>query len=85
MEHVETTGVAYERSILATDPATSREYPHICNSITNWCLAMVCRPNPRRLSPPSEALAGAGQFGWHWAAGVNVPPGPGRVTFRSLD
>ena len=55
--------LAYQRSVLATNPAASREHSHISNSITNWCLALVCRPNPGRLSPTSEALASIGRIG----------------------
>jgi hypothetical protein len=51
-------------TVLATNPAATREHSHIRDSITNWRLTLVRGPNPERLSSTSEALAGAGGTGW---------------------
>src|ERR1019366_1453768 len=59
MGRIEATTLAHERSVLATNPTAAREHSNVCYSITNWCLALVCRSNPARLLPTSEALAGA--------------------------
>jgi hypothetical protein len=41
MGHIETTSLAYQRSVLATNAATARGHSNMCDSITNWCLAVV--------------------------------------------
>jgi hypothetical protein len=43
--------LAYERSVLATNPAAAREHSNRCDSITNWRLALVRRQDPARLPP----------------------------------
>jgi len=49
MGRIEATNMAYQRSVRATNPAAARGNSHICYSLTNWCLALVCRPDPARL------------------------------------
>jgi hypothetical protein len=39
MGRIDAASLAYERSVLATNPAAAREHSSICDSITNWCLA----------------------------------------------
>jgi hypothetical protein len=72
MGRVEATGMAYERSILAANPADSREHSNICDSITNWCVALVCRPDPAGLPAASAALGRAGATGWRFVRCVSV-------------
>jgi len=60
MRRIDATSVAYQRSILATSPAAAFEHSKRCDSIKNWSLALVCRQDPARLLPASEALAGVG-------------------------
>jgi hypothetical protein len=61
MGRIDAASLAYERSVLATNPAAAREHSNICDSITNWCLALVCRQDPARLPAASTALASAGE------------------------
>jgi hypothetical protein len=70
MGRIEATGLAYWRSVRGTNPAVAEEDFHIHDSLTNWRLALVCRPDPARLSPASEALAGAG--GTSWSIGQEI-------------
>jgi hypothetical protein len=53
---IETTSLAYERSVLATNATAAREHSNICDSITNWCLALVHRPLRRGYSPQRERV-----------------------------
>jgi hypothetical protein len=59
---LEATSLAYERGVLTTNPAAAREHSNICDSITNWCLSLVCRPDSARLHPSSTALVGVGEI-----------------------
>src|ERR1700693_201192 len=70
MGRIEAATLAYERSILATDSAASRQHFNVCDSITNWCLTLVRGQDPARLPPASEALAGTYGTYWRVAAGV---------------
>ena len=72
MGRIDATSLAYERSVLATNPTAAREHSHICDSITNWCFALVCRSNPARLLPTSEALAVAGGTRWDFSGSVTA-------------
>jgi hypothetical protein len=60
---IDATNLAYERSVLASNPAAAREHSNICDSITTWCLPLVCGQDPARLPPASEALGGVGGIG----------------------
>jgi hypothetical protein len=51
MGRIEATSVAHERSVLATNPAATCEHSNICDSVTNWGLALVRRPDAARLPP----------------------------------
>ena len=63
MGRIKVTSLAYQRNILPTNPAATRENVNGCDSITNWRLALVCVSNSARLPTASEALAGAGEIG----------------------
>jgi hypothetical protein len=72
MGRIEATSLAHERSLLATNPAATCEHSNRCDSVTNWCLALVCRPDSARLPPSSTALAGAGRIGGCFAGCLNA-------------
>ena len=55
--------LAYEHSVLSTNPAAARKHSNIRDSITNWCVALVCRSNPAGLPTAPTALAGASGVG----------------------
>jgi hypothetical protein len=61
---IDTASLAYEQSVLSTVPASAREHSNLRDSITNWCVALVCRPNPAGLPPAPKALADARPNGW---------------------
>ena len=72
MGRIDAASLAYGRSVLSTNPAAAREHSNICDSITNWCVALVCRPDPAGLPPASAALGGAGATGWRFVRCVSV-------------
>jgi hypothetical protein len=59
MGRIDTASLAYEQSVLKTSPAVARVHSNIHDSITNWCVALVCWPNPAGLPAAPKALAGA--------------------------
>src|SRR5437762_793826 len=64
MGRIDTASLAYEQSVLKTNPAAAPEHSNIRDSITNWCVALVRRPDSAGLPSGSEALAcvsGTGQ------------------------
>jgi hypothetical protein len=63
MGDIEATSLAYERSVLATNPAVARGRFNVRHSITNWRLALVRSQDPARLPPASEALASPSKLG----------------------
>ena len=63
MGRIDTTRLAHEQSVLSTDPAAASENSNICDSITNWCLALVRRPDSAGLLPSPTALGGARKTG----------------------
>jgi hypothetical protein len=76
MGRIEATGLAHERSVLATDSAAAREHSHLCDSFTNWCLALVRGQDPARLPPASETLASPRQYGRSRGANARLPKCP---------
>jgi HsdM N-terminal domain len=84
MGRIHAACLAYERSLLATNSAATREHPNRCGSVTHWCLALVCRPNPARLSPTSEALAVAGGTRWDFSGSVTARDGPPECRRRQI-
>jgi hypothetical protein len=63
MGSIHATSLAYRRSVHTANPAVAQEYLHVRYLLTNWSIALVCRPDPARLLPASTALAGAGGTG----------------------
>ena len=69
MGRIDTASLAYEQGVLSTNPASSREHSNLRDSITNWCVALVCGQNPGRLSTAPTTLAGVGTAGWNFRIG----------------
>ncbi len=73
MGRIEATSLAHDRSVRGTNPAAAREHSHLCDPITNWCLALVRGQDSARLSSASTALAGAGATcGCHAFASIST-------------
>jgi len=53
MERLKAASFAYEHSVLSTNPTAARKHSNIRDSITNRCVALVCRSNPA--GPPSAS------------------------------
>jgi len=64
MERIEPASLAYKRSFLATNPATTCENSNRRDSVTDWSLPLVRGADSRRLPSSSEVLADAGGTGW---------------------
>ena len=63
MGRIDAASLAYEQSVLKTNPAAAREHSNIRDSITNRCVALVCWSNPAGLPTAPTALAGASGVG----------------------
>ena len=80
MGRIEATSLAYERSVLATNPGAARGHSNVCYSITNWSFPLVRGSDSRRLPPASEALASTSKTCWRFTSClsiVKVPQGSG--------
>jgi hypothetical protein len=60
MGRIEATGLAYERSVFATDPASPRRCADFGHSISDRSVPVVRKPDSSRLQTASTALGGAG-------------------------
>src|ERR1035441_170108 len=58
---IDATSLAYQRSVLATNPAAARGRFSIRHSVRDRSFTLVRGPDSRGLPPSSEALAGAGR------------------------
>ena len=63
MERLKAASLAYEQSVLSTNPAAACKHSNIRDSITNRCVALVCRLNPAGLRTAPTALADASPNG----------------------
>jgi len=61
-------------SFLAKVRAAARDHSTIRYSITNWCFALVCGQDPKRVPSASTALGGARKNGWNVAAAPGTRP-----------
>ena len=62
---IDAASLAYERSVLATNPAAARPLVEFGHRIGRRSITMVRRRDSQRPTPPaSEALGGAGEIGW---------------------
>jgi hypothetical protein len=59
------TSLAYERSVLASNPAAARGRFNIRHSIADWSFPLVRGQDSAGLPPASEALACVGAVGRH--------------------
>ena len=60
MGRVDAAILAYKRSVRQKNPAFACEHSNFCDSITDWCIALVRRPAPAGLPPAPKALEGVG-------------------------
>lgn len=60
MGPLDAASLAYQGNLLRTGPAATYERWSISDSITHWCIALVCGPDPAGLPPASQALESAG-------------------------
>ena len=60
---IDAASLAYERSVLATNPAATGERFNIRHSITDRSIPLVRGQDPARLPPASEALGGLSATG----------------------
>src|ERR1019366_156815 len=63
MGRIDAASLAYERSVLATNPAAARAHSNIYHRQADRSIPLVRRPDSRRLLPTSTALADAGGTG----------------------
>jgi hypothetical protein len=64
MGGIETTKLAYKRSVLATNPTIARRCSNLRHSVSHWSFPLVRKPDSPRVPPASQALEGVGGTGW---------------------
>jgi hypothetical protein len=73
MGRIEAATLAYERSVLATNPAVARRCVNFGHSVTDWNIPLVCEPDTPGYRPHPRHWEALAELAGVVLGGKNLP------------